>query len=55
MRKPNRQPTVIELAALAVALVVGFGVATYFANVIAGIAGALAVVIIGSGFFYAKN
>ncbi|WP_165612153.1 hypothetical protein [Mycolicibacterium setense] len=55
MRKPDRQPTAIELAAFAVALIVGFGVATYFANLIAGIGVALAVAIVGSGFFYAKN
>ncbi|WKG04745.1 hypothetical protein [Mycolicibacterium sp. HK-90] len=55
MRKPNRTPTAAELVALTVALIVGFGVAAYFGNVIAGIAVALAIAIIGSGFFYART
>lgn len=56
MRKPNRMPTPIELTALVVALLVGFGVgvATYFGNLVAGIAVVLAITIVGSGFFYAK-
>ncbi|BBX34976.1 MULTISPECIES: hypothetical protein [Mycolicibacterium] len=54
MRKPNRTPTAIELIAFLVALLVGFGVATYFGNAVAGIAVVLAIAIIGSGFFYAK-
>jgi len=54
MRKPNRMPTPIELTALVVAILVGFGVATYFGNFVAGIAVVVAITIIGSGFFYAK-
>lgn len=55
MRKPDRKPTPVELVALIVALIVGFGVATYFGNLIAGIAVLSGIAIIGTGFFYAKS
>ncbi|NNH72515.1 hypothetical protein HLB23_22090 [Nocardia uniformis] len=55
MRTPTRQPTIIEWSALVVAVIIGFGVATYFGNLIAGIAVMIAIAIIGSGFFYVRK
>ncbi|MBL1080288.1 hypothetical protein JK358_38425 [Nocardia sp. 2] len=55
MRKATRKPTVIELALLVVALVIGFGIATYWGNLIAGIAVVIAIGIAASELFYTKK
>ena len=55
MRKPDKPPTPIELAALVVALFLAVGVAGYFGNIVAAIAVAIAVAIAGCGFFYRRT
>ena len=52
MRKPDRKPTAVESVALVVALVIGFGVAIYFGNLVWAIAVVIAVAIAGFGFFF---